>query len=149
MTNEVELIFQNEKHPKVHEELFKRYGVAVRDRQQVVEHAVNRCKTIISPHQFALYEVALKANYIDHEFGMRKVKEQGRDDVIFMGPSDWHQQIAEKDGFTLPAFDPSWTEKRWKQAVEDYHYVARQFHKMVGKDAHSGKDRDLYYALLD
>ncbi len=149
MTNEVELIFQNEKYPKKHEELFKRYGVTIRDRKQVVEHAVNRCKTIISPHQFALYEVALKANHIDHELSRRTVEQQGRDDVIFMGPSNWLQQIAEKDGITLPAFDPSWAEKRWKQAVEDYHYVASQFHKMVGKDARSGQDRGLYYALLD
>ena len=150
MTNEIELVFQNEKHPKKHGDLFKRYGVAVRERQQIVEHEAYGRHTVISPHQFALYEAAIKASYISHEFRKRiGPKTNERFHVIDMTQPGHYQQIARKDGFTLPTFDPDWTEAKWKQAAEDYSYIAGQFRKMVGKDARSGEEIDLYYACLD
>ena len=122
------------RHTKRLQALLDKYEVTLRKTDSDVTHAVKGTTVLVPPLHFAVYEAAIKANFLSWA-------------LFGAGPDHLRHYacIAAKDGFDLVdpnTFAPSGNyteqEKAGRTAAEDYHYCA----KLLG-------NAGLYYTLLD
>lgn len=127
------------------EGILKRYAVTFRDGEQTVRHKTYGFETVVDPVAFAIYEAALKANHIAFQIYFRvtgRVQEA-------MQSHAWYSELCEANGFELPALEDDWGREEGARASEDFRYCQKQLMRLTGRDAQTGEERDLYYALLD
>jgi len=127
------------------QQILKRYKVKVRANPETVQHQTYRFNTVVDAESFAIYEAALKAVYISNMVFL-KVQGQWRE---FMACQAYHGEIFGRNDIRVPWIAEGWGEEKGKEAADDYRHCSAELSERTGKDAETGKERNLYYALLD
>jgi hypothetical protein len=127
------------------QQILKRYKVKVRKNPQTVEHQTYRFRTVVDPESFAIYEAALKANYISNMVFLKARGQWGQ----FMACQGYHAELFGKNDIPLPWIAECWGGEKGEQAADDYRHCAVELTERTGKDSESGRERNLYYGLLD
>jgi hypothetical protein len=117
----------------------KKWKIKIRTAPETVHHLANGTDTILSPAQFALYEGALKTNFVTWFIS-------GGDPF---GTLMYYREIANRNQIALPYIPNKAGRKYSREAAEDYHYFADLLMNETGKDTETGTARNAYYATLD
>ena len=126
-------------------ELFKVYKVKLRKENQTVRHQAYGFETVITPEQFAIYEIALKAMYIHLQYNhsQRKMYQQ------FFGTQIYYQSLCDPHDIELPYIPEKLKMEKAERGIQDYYKAVAYLKKENGTDAKTHETRNLYYALLD
>ena len=123
----------------------KKYKIKLRKENQIVTHQMYGTRTVLTPEQFAWYELAIKSIYthlqINHS--VRKMYNE------FLGCMVYHQNLADPNDIYLPYIPDKPKLATAEQAYRDYGQAVNYLQQHDGKDAENGEPRNLYYACLD
>lgn len=86
------------------QDAFRKYGVKLRKENSVVEHEVNKTKTELTPLEFGVYELGLKANYLSWVLAADRLKNNPPPDTVYIHPDSigWMEYLLNKDGIDIP-----------------------------------------------
>jgi hypothetical protein len=120
--------------PKTIRDILERYGVIFRDRNSKVVHRIYGTKTFCSPTQFAVFEAAIKAQYVANMIYCAL----SQPDMLLNVKADF-DDLARRNKIQLTEIDTKnidWAKS--KSAAEDYHICKKWI-----------IDMGLYRQLLD
>lgn len=138
----------NTKHMNEHDErqrMFRIYETTFRG-PQVVKHDAYGTRTMLTPEQFAIYEIALKALYAHQMIGLAL---HSRPAGEILGCMTHYHRLAEPNGIDLPFIKDEWGQDECNKAAQDYDWAVARLQEDTGIDVETGKPRNLYMACLD
>lgn len=125
--------------------MFRTYEAAFHG-PQVVTHDTYGTSTMLTPEQFAIYEVAMKARYTHQMIGLAINNYQAQE---ILGCMTHYQRMAQQNGIELPFIKDEWGQDECNKAAQDYDWAVACLQNDNGIDVDTKKPRNLYKACLD
>ena len=109
-------------------------------------HEFYGTRTMLTPEQFAIYEIALKAIYTHQMIGLTIHNHSVQE---IRGCMTYYHRLAEPNGISLPFINDEWGQDECNKAAQDYDWAVVRLQNDNGIDVETKEPRNLYMACLD